>query len=263
MTYGLRMHECQTTVNMAHRLLENVAVNIASMSDTNETRLFILVESAKKTQSRSNDVPSGLPPSVPRSQHHDDEPVVPKQYGLYDTDEQPTKLRKVAVGPRGPTYKGRCMFFENEPGCACFQTSSCASNGLCRVRSSRHLCSDCVKYRSQRSCGKVLFSQACVKNSVHRGWGGVCSWQGGVHGTGVCVCGTGGGHVSHRGHAWHEGACMTGGACDIHAPQQLLRDTVNERAVRILLECILVHCIRMLRTSYTWNKPKASSVGAS
>ena len=28
-------------------------------------------------------------------------------------------------------------------------------------------------YRPQRSCGKVIFSQACVKNSVHRG-GGVC-----------------------------------------------------------------------------------------
>ena len=28
-------------------------------------------------------------------------------------------------------------------------------------------------YRLQRSCGKVIFSQACVKNSVHRGQGGV------------------------------------------------------------------------------------------
>ena len=27
-------------------------------------------------------------------------------------------------------------------------------------------------YRPQRSCGKVIFSQACVKNSVH--WGGGC-----------------------------------------------------------------------------------------
>ena len=42
------------------------------------------------------------------------------------------------------------------------------------------------------SCGKVMFSQACVKNSVHRramrgGWGGM--WQG------VCMT---------RGHAWQE-----------------------------------------------------------
>ena len=25
-------------------------------------------------------------------------------------------------------------------------------------------------YRPQHSCGKVMFSQTCVKNSVHRGW---------------------------------------------------------------------------------------------
>ena len=33
---------------------------------------------------------------------------------------------------------------------------------LCRKRSGAF-------YRLQRSCGKVMFSQACVKNSVHRG----------------------------------------------------------------------------------------------
>ena len=64
-------------------------------------------ESVKKQPSRTDDLSAALPPTVPpRSQHYDDEPVVPKQYGLYDTDEQPTKLRKVAAGPRGPTYKG-------------------------------------------------------------------------------------------------------------------------------------------------------------
>ena len=47
-------------------------------------------------------------------------------------------------------------------------------------------------------------------------WG--CAWQGGVHGGGACVAG---------GHAW-----------------QILRDTVNEGAVRILLECILVIIIQ-------------------
>ena len=30
-----------------------------------------------------------------------------------------------------------------------------------------------IFYRPQRSCGKVIFSQACVKNSVHSGGGGV------------------------------------------------------------------------------------------
>ena len=36
------------------------------------------------------------------------------------------------------------------------------------------------------------------------------------------------------------GWCVAGGMHGLHAPRQILRDTVNERAVRILLECILV-----------------------
>ena len=59
----------------------------------------------------------------------------------------------------------------------------------------------------------VIFSEACVKNSVHGGEG--CAWQG------VCMAG---------GHAW-QGACMAGGRA-----WQILRDTVNELAVCILLE---------------------------
>ena len=159
-----------------------------------------------------------------------------------------------------------------------------------------------------------MFSQACVKNSVHGGghvwqgacmtghmcgrgvhgreamhgrgsgcvwWGacmvGGCVWQGamcsggrghlwqracvtgGVCGTGGCIAG---GHVWQgvvhgRGCAW-QGACMAKGGhvwqggmhgmgawpegmCGMHVPpQQILHDTVNERAVHILLECILV-----------------------
>ena len=64
--------------------------------------------------------------------------------------------------------------------------------------------------------------------------GGMCG-RGGMHGTGVCVEG---------GHAWHRGvcdrrACMAGGVHDM-PPWQILRDTVNEWVVRIILECILV-----------------------
>ena len=69
------------------------------------------------------------------------------------------------------------------------------------------------------SCGKVMLSQVCVKNSVHGGvhgegghtWQkvGVCG-KGGVHGTGVCVAKAG-----------------------MRRPLQ--------RTVRILLECILVN----------------------
>ena len=70
-----------------------------------------------------------------------------------------------------------------------------------------------------------------------------------MHGRGgVCVAG---GHALQEtcvagGHAWQGTwvaggkACVAGGMRDTHTPQQILRDTVNEQAVRILLECILV-----------------------
>ena len=82
-------------------------------------------------------------------------------------------------------------------------------------------------YRPQRSLGKVIFSESCVKNSVN----------GGVHGRGVCMAGGcmwqgacmaggvhGGGHVWQGGMcgrgacmarvcAWLRGVCMAGGAC--------------------------------------------------
>ena len=90
-------------------------------------------------------------------------------------------------------------------------------------------------------------------------------WQGGMHGSEVCMagggmCGRGAcmagrgcawqvGGMHGEGHAWQGGACMAcmvGGTCmagGVHGVGhvwQILRDTVNERAVRILLECILV-----------------------
>ena len=77
-----------------------------------------------------------------------------------------------------------------------------------------------IYYRPQRSCGKVMFSKACVKNSVHSGvcmagrvqcdrgyaWQGGHAWQGALHGRGhvwqgACMAGE---------HAW-QGACMVGG----------------------------------------------------
>ena len=57
-------------------------------------------------------------------------------------------------------------------------------------------------YRSQRSWGKVIFSEACVKNSVHRvehAWQGVCT-AGGHAWQGACMAG---------GHAWR-GGCVVG-----------------------------------------------------
>ena len=68
----------------------------------------------------------------------------------------------------------------------------------------------CTNYRPQRSWGKVIFSEACVNNSVHRGghaWllGGVC-----VVALGVCVVLFGGVCVVLFGgmHGFIRGACM-------------------------------------------------------
>ena len=68
-----------------------------------------------------------------------------------------------------------------------------------------------------------MFSQACVKNSVHRGEG-----------------------VSAKGGGWTvcpEGCLPGGSACGgggVGQTPQPLRDMVNKRLVCILLECILV-----------------------
>ena len=100
----------------------------------------------------------------------------------------------------------------------------------------------------KRSLLRLCFYR-CV--SVHRRG---CVWQGGHAWQGACVAGghawwgacMAGGHVWQgacmaRGEGVHgRGACMVGG---MHVPpRQMLRlqHTVNERAVRILLECILV-----------------------
>ena len=117
-----------------------------------------------------------------------------------------------------------------------------------------------INYHPQRSWGKVIFSEACVKNSVHGGGGG-----GGMRGKGVCVgrgvCMHGrgrhawqgtciaGGHAWKREHAWWW-VCIAGGCVwqeGIHGRGACMAwgrghawHTVNEWAVRILLECILV-----------------------
>ena len=79
----------------------------------------------------------------------------------------------------------------------------------------------------------------------HAWQGGGHAWQEGMHSRGHAwwgrawqgACIAGGMHG--RGGAWQGGIHGRGGVHAKHAPQQILRDTVNERAVRILLECIL------------------------
>ena len=94
----------------------------------------------------------------------------------------------------------------------------------------------------KRSLRRLCFYR-CL--SVHGGacMGGV--WQGGVHDRGACVAGGVHGRgcvvagMCGRRSVCGEGCVWWG--CAWHAcPQQILQDTVNEQAVRILLECILV-----------------------
>ena len=79
-----------------------------------------------------------------------------------------------------------------------------------------------------------MFLQMSVCQQGGRAWQrracGGHAWQGGMHGGGM----HGKGDMCGKG-AVHGGSCVAG----THA-WQILRDTVNERAVRILLECNLV-----------------------
>ena len=65
-----------------------------------------------------------------------------------------------------------------------------------------------ILYLCNRSCGKVMFLQACIIPSVHKGrawWKGCaeCRWN--AWQRGVCVANEGG--------VWGMGVCMPGGAC--------------------------------------------------
>ena len=58
-----------------------------------------------------------------------------------------------------------------------------------------------------------------------------------MRGRGTCV--------AEGGHVWR-GACVAGGG----RAWQILRDTANERAVRILLECILVSTANICQSAF-------------
>ena len=97
----------------------------------------------------------------------------------------------------------------------------------------------------KRSLGQGnIFTPVC--QSVHRG---ACVVGGGAGGGGVCgcwggVCGCWGVCMVARGACVVAGGCawLLGGmpGCRGGGVRRIRRDTVNERAVRILLECILV-----------------------
>ena len=104
-------------------------------------------------------------------------------------------------------------------------------------------------------CEGYVFTGVCLSagrgSSAYRGlhpWGGLYPGQGlhsgGSASGGFCIRGergsVSGGFCIHR-----TGVCIQGEACiqvgqNLPLPHRILRDTVNERAVRILLECILV-----------------------
>ena len=111
-----------------------------------------------------------------------------------------------------------------------------------------HVCnrlSSSYNYRPQTKFAKVMFLQVCVcPQGGMRGRGACMAGWGCVVG-GPCVAGEhvwqGGGHAWQGGHVWQ--GDMHGRGHAWHArPWQILRlwHTVNERAVSILLECILV-----------------------
>ena len=83
-------------------------------------------------------------------------------------------------------------------------------------------------YRPQRSWGKVIFSEACVKNSVHRGEGGCAPLHAGIHPPKGPEADT-----PQSRHPPPQEKCMLG-------------YTGNKRAVRILLEYILVYYYKFL-----------------
>ena len=98
-------------------------------------------------------------------------------------------------------------------------------------------------YRPQTKFAKVMFLQVCVcpQGGMRASGGvcvllGVCAWLGGMHGCrGVCVV--------VGGHVWLQGGVRTLRGVQLGCREGMhgiWQDTVNERVVRILLECILV-----------------------
>ena len=99
--------------------------------------------------------------------------------------------------------------------------------------------------------GKVIFSEACVKNSVHGGgggWSGPGGWawsRAGCLLPGGGVWSRGGPAPGGRGGLVPGGCLLRGGACSGGAPGGDPPRWLLLRVVRILLECILVGmCIR-------------------
>ena len=113
------------------------------------------------------------------------------------------------------------------------QGGACVAEGACMVGG---------------MCGRgvCMGRGACMAGGGHAWQGGACMAEGNVHGRGACAAGghawqggIHGGGVHGRGCAWQEG--MYGRGCACPPPGHYEIRSVNARAVRILLECILVN----------------------
>ena len=113
----------------------------------------------------------------------------------------------------------------------------------------------CVVVGGRRGCGGCAWLQGVCMVAGGCAWlQGVCMVAGDVHGCGGDMHGCGGMHgcrgctwlwgacMVAGGHAWLQGACVAvgGPAWWWGGVRGIRRDAVNERPVRILLECILV-----------------------
>ena len=119
--------------------------------------------------------------------------------------------------PKFQGKKPKATTFKEPP-----KTNGLQCNDLGNIRiATNHI------YRPQRKSGaKVIFSEARVSHSVHgRVHGGGCAWQGACVAGGMCG-------------ACMVGVCMAGGMPDRGGCIQERRPL--KRAVRILLECILM-----------------------
>ena len=120
-----------------------------------------------------------------------------------------------------------------------------------RKRSLRRLCFYTCLLTGGGMCGSQGGACMVAGGACMVAGGGICGCQGGICGCqGACMVAGGGMCVVTRGHAWLPGACVLLGVCVVvgrcawwqgRGVRGIRRDTVNERAVRILLECILVN----------------------
>ena len=90
-------------------------------------------------------------------------------------------------------------------------------------------------YSPQRSWDKVIFSEACVKNSVHRGEGSTPLYAG-IHPPEKRQAPPPGTRGRHH--------PPPGPEAGTHTVQSMLGDTGNKWVVRIILECNLVLLIK-------------------